>query len=134
VRYYGWLHPRAQSVSLVKTFRGDLQGKQPAIPITTPEGLKWQHDPAVPRALFERIAKLEPEIVIKYLGYLQMYEQCGSARDLVVNRTIVDQGGRRVDASVLNAYVRNLEVFEKSADELRGLIVERYGPDLLPRH
>jgi hypothetical protein len=49
--------------SQIKTLRGDLQGKQSSIPITTPEGLKWQHDPTVPRALFERIAKLEPEII-----------------------------------------------------------------------
>ena len=119
--------------ALIKILRDDLQGKQSTIPITTPEGLKWQHDPTVPRALFERIAKLEPEIVLQYLGYLQMYEQCGSFRDLVVNRTIVDQGGRRVvDAGALNAYVKILELFEESADKLRSLIVRYYGSDLLP--
>ena len=82
--------------------------------ITTPEGLKWQHDPSVPRALFERVAKLEPEIVRRYLGaHLQMYEQCGSARDLVVNRITIEQGAHRVDAGVLHAYLTILEAFEK---------------------
>jgi hypothetical protein len=119
--------------SLIKIFHDDLQGKEPAVPITTPEGLKWQHDPTVPRALVERFTKLEPEIVIEYFNYLRMYEQCGSARDLVVNRTTLDQGRHYVDAGVLSAYVTILGAFEKSADKPREKIARYYGSSLLPQ-
>ena len=120
--------------SLIKTMSAELQGEQSVIPITSPEGLKWQHDPNVPRALFERVGKLQPDVVIKYLGYLQMREQCASFRDLLLNRMIVDQGGHRVDAWILKAYLTSLEGFENSAGELRGLIERYYGPDVPPRH
>jgi hypothetical protein len=36
------------------------------VQVSTPESLKWTHDPTVARGLFDKVGKLESEILIKF--------------------------------------------------------------------
>ena len=91
-----------------------------------PESIEWQHDITLLYNMSEKFSVLESDILSKYIGYLRMYEQCGSYRNLVINRLSKVGMSHEVDFSSVEAYLWALKGVEKSAMELNQLINEHY--------
>jgi hypothetical protein len=91
-----------------------------------PEGLEWQHDLTLIYSVSEKISVLESEIIAKYIGYLRMYEQCGSFRDLVIRKLKKVDQSHEVDFKTIEAYLWALKGVERSGEELQSIVKKYY--------
>lgn len=113
-----------KNAKLIETLNKVIEEQSPKM--FAPESFEWQYDLTIIHNTYEKIAGLELEIISKYIGYIRMYEQCGSYRNMVVNRLTKIGQNHQVDFETLRAYKSAIEGLEQSAQGLSELIKKRY--------